>query len=87
METQLHLLPVSDPPPYSKYWEQGVPVSLQRGSHYPVILSLLKVIQQRNKNSAPNLNRITPVHFPKMEIPHHQVSLILCLSIVMIPLQ
>ena len=46
-------LPVGDPPPYSKHQEQGIPVSLQQGSHEPAILNLLRVIQERNKNSAP----------------------------------
>ena len=69
-------LPIGDPPPYSKHWEQGIPVSLQQGSHDPVILSLLKVIQERNKNSAPNLNRTMLVQFPKMEIPHRQFEIV-----------
>ena len=42
-------LPVGDPPPYSKHQEQGIPVSLQQGSHEPAILNLLRVIQERNK--------------------------------------
>ena len=56
--------PAGDSPPYSKHKEQGIPVSLQQGSCDPIISNLLKVICEKNKNSAPqwNTDTINPIH-------------------------
>ena len=57
--------PTGDPPPYSKHREQGIPVPSQQGPHDPIILDPLKVIHEKNKNSAPQRNHtgtINPIH-------------------------
>ena len=57
--------PTGDPPPYSKHREQGIPVLLQQESCDPIISNLLKVIHEKNENSAPYQNHTgttNPIH-------------------------